>query len=103
MDQKTEIPQKLAQEVQKRRKDWKESVSLARLLALLTPNSYRKLYLGAKGNQFKNKRVVVEAIWKQKAEKLRVEKIEAEQQARRSKNAETRRRKLQRKRERDGK
>jgi len=48
---------------------------------------YHKLYLGAKGNQFKNKNVLIEAIHKIKAEKIRVAEIEAQQQARREKNA----------------
>lgn len=103
MDQKTEISQKLVEEVQKKWKDRKESVSAFISGRILMLGSYRKFYLAAKGNQFKNKRVVVEAIWKQKAEKVRVEKIEAEQQARRAKHAEARRRKLQRKNEREGK
>ena len=48
---------------------------------------YHKLYLGAKGNQFKNKNVLIETIHKLKAEKIRVAEIEAQQQARREKNA----------------
>merc|ERR1712203_642706 len=48
---------------------------------------YHKLYLGAKGNQFKNKNVLIEAIHKIKAEKIRVAEVEAQREARRAKNA----------------
>ena len=47
---------------------------------------YHKLYLAAKGNQFKNKNVLVEAIHKMKAEKARNEELEAQRDARRAKN-----------------
>lgn len=58
--------------------------------------SYHQFYLAAKGNQYKNKRVVVEAIWRERNEKVRVEQIEQEQQARRLKNQEARKRKMDR-------
>lgn len=47
---------------------------------------YHKLYLAAKGNQFKNKNVLIESIHKMKAEKVREEELEAQAQARRAKN-----------------
>merc|ERR1712127_739349 len=48
---------------------------------------YHKLYLGAKGNQFKNKNVLMEAVHKLKAEKIRISKEDAQREARRQKNA----------------
>merc|ERR1712100_923259 len=48
---------------------------------------YHKLYLGAKGNQFKNKNVLIEAVHKLKAEKIRQAEVEAQREARRAKNA----------------
>jgi large subunit ribosomal protein L19e len=47
---------------------------------------YHKLYLAAKGNQFKNKNVLVEAIHKSKAEVIREADLEAQAEARRAKN-----------------
>ncbi len=47
---------------------------------------YHKLYMGAKGNQFKNKNVLVEAIHKSKAEVIREKDLEAQAEARRAKN-----------------
>ena len=47
---------------------------------------YHRLYLAAKGNQFKNKNVLVEAIHKIKAEVIREKELEDQQAARRAKN-----------------
>jgi len=47
---------------------------------------YHKLYLAAKGNQFKNKNVLVESIHKAKAEVIREKELEVQQAARRAKN-----------------
>merc|ERR1739838_1014742 len=58
-------------------------------------NLYRKSYMGAKGNLFKNKKVLIEAIHKERNEKVRQEKINSEQEQRRMKNLEKRKRKLE--------
>ena len=55
---------------------------------------YHKFYLASKGNQFKNKKVLIETIQREKTEKLREEKIALEQEMRRKKNQEKRSRKL---------
>jgi len=47
---------------------------------------YHKLYLASKGNQFKNKNVLVEQIHKIKAEVIREKELEEQQAARRAKN-----------------
>jgi large subunit ribosomal protein L19e len=49
---------------------------------------YHKLYLAAKGNQFKNKNVLIEAIHKMKQEKIREKQLEEQREARRVKAAE---------------
>lgn len=53
-----------------------------------------------KGNVFKNKRVLIEAVHKQKAEKVREKAIADQFEARRAKNKATRERKAQRREER---
>ena len=51
---------------------------------------YHKFYLASKGNQFKNRTVLIEAIFKEKTKKIEAQKLEAQQEARRQKNAELR-------------
>merc|ERR1719500_1529707 len=46
---------------------------------------YHKYYMLAKGNQFKNKRVLIEAIHKAKAERAKVKQVEEQQEAKRAK------------------
>merc|ERR1712087_132633 len=60
-------------------------------------NLYHKFYLGSKGNLYKNKKVLIEAIHRERNEKIRQEKIADEQKARRVKNLEKRQRKLEKK------
>lgn len=57
---------------------------------------YHKFYLAAKGNQFKNKTVLIETIFKEKTKKIEAEKLEAQQEARRQKNQEKRKKKADR-------
>ena len=57
---------------------------------------YHRFYLLAKGNMFKNKKVLIEAIQREKSEKIRQKKIEEEQEARRLHNLEKRNRKKER-------
>ena len=51
---------------------------------------YHKFYLASKGNQFKNRTVLIESIFKEKTKKIETEKLEAQQDARRQKNLERR-------------
>merc|ERR1719486_1241450 len=46
---------------------------------------YHSFYVRSKGNQFKNKRVLIEAIHKAKSEKLKAKALEEQQQARKEK------------------
>lgn len=49
------------------------------------------------GNQFKNKTVLIEAIHRSKAEKIKAEKLADQQNARRQKNIDSRKRKAEKK------
>ena len=55
---------------------------------------YHKFYMSAKGNWYKNKKVLIVAIQNQKTEDLREKKIQEEQEQRRLRNVEKRERKL---------
>ena len=52
----------------------------------ITSDIYHHFYLGSKGNLFKNKTVLIEAIHKMKQEKIREKQLEEQREARRAKN-----------------
>merc|ERR1711982_316166 len=58
---------------------------------------YHSFYRASKGNQYKNKRVLVEAIHKAKAEKMKAKALEEQQQARKEKAKVAKARKAQKK------
>merc|ERR1712216_90686 len=58
---------------------------------------YHRLYMGAKGNLYKNKNVLVETVHKEKAEKKREIELEAQREARRAKNAVRKDKRIKRK------
>jgi len=53
----------------------------------ITSDIYHHFYLAAKGNQFKNKSVLIESIHKMKQEKIREKQITEQQEARQVKAA----------------
>ena len=57
---------------------------------------YHKFYLQSKGNIYKNKKVLLEAIFKEKKEKIRNDEIQVHQDQRRLQNQEKRTRKIAR-------
>lgn len=54
----------------------------------ISKDIYHHFYLGSKGNQFKNKSVLIEAIHKMKQEKIRETQLQEQREARRVKAAE---------------
>jgi len=52
----------------------------------ITKDLYHSFYLGSKGNQYKNKTVLIEAIHRMKQEKIREKQLAEQREARRAKN-----------------
>ncbi|KAL4445679.1 hypothetical protein ABPG74_006230 [Tetrahymena malaccensis] len=53
-------------------------------------HQYHEFYLGSKGNLYKNKTVLIEAIHVSKADKIKTDKLTSQQEARRAKNTASR-------------
>jgi large subunit ribosomal protein L19e len=64
---------------------------------------YRELYQKVKGNVFKNKRVLVEYIYKAKSERVKEKQLQEQAEARRQKNRQLRERRAARLAEKEGK
>jgi large subunit ribosomal protein L19e len=60
----------------------------------LDKHLYHKFYLAAKGNMYKNKQVLIEAIHKLKVEKTRENELLEQREARRARNQEKKQRRL---------
>ena len=60
----------------------------------ITKDIYHHFYLASKGNQFKNKTVLMEAIHKMKEEKIREKQLVEQREARRVKNVEKKQKRL---------
>jgi len=63
---------------------------------------YHRMYAAAKGNQYKNKNVLIETIHKEKAEVKREKELEQQRAARREKNTARKEKRLARKLEQQG-
>ena len=65
----------------------------------ISKDIYHKFYLGSKGNLYKNKNVLIEAIHKMKAEKIREKEEAAQRDARHAKNVAKKEKRLAKKKE----
>lgn len=61
----------------------------------LDKHQYHEFYLGAKGNLYRNKKVLIEAIHNHKADKIKSDKLQDQQEARRQKNVDKRKKKAE--------